>query len=95
MPRAVHRPMGWFIDLLWLGLGGAMVFFTVAYASASGLTFWQSVARQSSAGMGVRMDVVYGCIVVGGGYLVLAALHNLLRRAAGEEPKILAEEPPC
>ncbi|MEO6244829.1 MAG: TRAP transporter small permease [Opitutaceae bacterium] len=95
MPRAVQRPMGWFIDLLWLGLGAAMVFFTVGYASAAGLTFWQSVARQSSAGMGVRMDVVYACIVFGGSYLVLAAVHSLLRRAAGEEPKILAEEPPC
>ncbi|MBL9187729.1 MAG: TRAP transporter small permease [Opitutaceae bacterium] len=95
MPRAVQRPMGVFIDLLWLALGAAMVVFTAAYASASGLTFWRSVARQSSAGMGVRMDVIYACIVIGGAYLVLAALHNLLRRAAGEAPVIIAEEPPC
>ncbi|MDP3071841.1 MAG: TRAP transporter small permease [Opitutaceae bacterium] len=95
MPRAVQRPMGVCIDFLWLALGGAMVVFTAAYASASGLTFWRSVARQSSAGMGVRMDVIYACIVIGGVYLVLAALHNLLRRAAGEAPVILAERPPC
>lgn len=95
LPRAVQRPMGWFIDLLWLGLGLAMVFYTAAYKSAAGMTFIKSVSRQSSAGMGVRMDLVYSCIVIGGAYLVLAALHNLLRRAAGESPKMLAEEPPC
>ena len=95
MPRAVQRPMGWFIDLLWLGLGVAMVFFTAAYRSAAGITFIKSVSRQSSAGLGLRMDIVYSCIVIGGGYLVLAAVHNLLRRAAGEAPKLVAEEPPC
>ena len=95
MPRAVQRPMGWLIDLLWLGLGVAMVFFTAAYRSAAGITFIKSVSRQSSAGLGLRMDIVYSCIVIGGGYLVLAAVHNLLRRAAGEAPKLVAEEPPC
>lgn len=95
LPRAVQRPMGWFIDLLWLALGLAMVFYTAAYKSAAGMTFLKSVSRQSSAGMGVRMDIVYACIVIGGGYLVLAALHNLLRRAAGESPRLVAEEPPC
>ena len=95
MPRAVQRPMGWFVDLLWLVLGVAMVGFTAFYKSAAGMPFIVSVGRQSSAGMGVRMDIVYGCILVGGAYLTLAALHNLLRRAAGETPKLLAEEPPC
>ena len=95
LPLAVQRPVGWFIDLLWLGLGLAMVVFTAAYQSAAGMTFIRSVSRQSSAGMGVRMDIIYACIVIGGAYLVLAALHNLLRRAAGESPKMLAEEPPC
>lgn len=95
LPRVVQQVTGWGIDLLWLALGFAMVFFTAAYKSAAGMTFLKSVGRQSSAGMGLRMDIVYACIVVGGAYLVLAALHNLLRRAAGESPKILAEEPPC
>ena len=95
LPRAVQRPMGWFIDLLWLGLGLAMVFYTAAYQSAAGMTFLKSVARQSSAGLGLRMDIVYACIVIGGAYLVLAAIHNLLRRAAGESPRLVAEEPPC
>lgn len=95
LPPVVQRAMGWCIDLLWLGLGLAMVVYTAAYQSAAGMTFLQSVSRQSSAGLGVRMDIVYACIVVGGAYLVLAALYNLLRRAAGESPKMMAEEPPC
>jgi TRAP-type transport system small permease protein len=95
MPRAVQIPMGWFIDLLWLILGLAMVITSAAYKSAAGMTFIKSVGRQSSAGMGVRMDIVYGCIVIGGVYLTLAAVHNLLRRAAGESPQLVAEKPPC
>jgi TRAP-type C4-dicarboxylate transport system permease small subunit len=95
LPRFVQRPMGWLIDLFWLVLGLALLVFTVAYKSAAGMTFLKSVSRQSSAGMGVRMDLVYGCIVVGGAYLTLAALHNLLRRAAGETPKLVADKPPC
>lgn len=95
MPSFVQRPMGWFIDLLWLVLGIALVMFTAAYKSAAGMTFLKSVSRQSSAGMGVRMDIIYACIVVGGVYLTLAALHNLLQRAAGETPKLVADAPPC
>lgn len=95
MPRGLQSLLGWLIDLLWLGLGVAMVFFTAFYRSAAGLTFMKSVSRQSSAGMGVRMDIIYACIVVGGAYLTLAALHNLLRRAAGEAPKLIADQPPC
>jgi TRAP-type C4-dicarboxylate transport system permease small subunit len=41
------------------------------------------------------MDIVYACIVLGGAYLVIAALHNLLRRATGETLKLVADEPPC
>jgi TRAP-type C4-dicarboxylate transport system permease small subunit len=59
------------------------------------MTFITSVGRQSSAGLGLRMDIVYACIVIGGAYLVIAALHNLLRRATGETLKLVADEPPC
>jgi TRAP-type C4-dicarboxylate transport system permease small subunit len=95
LPLPVQRAVGWLIDLLWLGLGLAMVIFTAAYQSAAGMTFLRSVSRQTSAGLGLRMDIVYACIVIGGAYLVLAALHNLLRRAAGQPPEVIAEEPPC
>lgn len=95
LPRAVQTPVGWMIDLLWLGLGVAMVFYSAFYRSAAGMTFITSVGRQQSAGMGLRMDVIYACIVVGGAYLTVAALHNLLRRAMGEAPQLVAEKPPC
>lgn len=95
LPRFVQQPMGWFIDVMWLLLGAAMVFFTAFFRSAAGMTFLSSVGRQSSAGIGVRMDVVYACIVVGGAYLIIAALYNLLRRAAGETVKLVADKPPC
>lgn len=95
LPAVVQKPMGWAIDLLWLGLGFAMVFYTAFYKSAAGMSFITSVGRQRSAGMGLRMDVVYACILIGGAYLTLAAGHNLLRRAAGEAPKLVADEPPC
>jgi TRAP-type C4-dicarboxylate transport system permease small subunit len=80
---------------MWLLLGVAMVFYTAFFRSAAGMTFLSSVGRQSSAGMGVRMDLVYACIIVGGAYLVIAAVHNLLRRAAGETVKLIADKPPC
>lgn len=95
MPRAVQAPMGCLIDGMWLSLGGAMVAFTAFMRAASGLTFLASVSRQSSAGLGVRMDAVYACIVVGGAYLIIAAVHNLLRRAAGETLALVADKPPC
>ena len=95
LPAFVQRPMGWLIDFLWLVLGLALVVFTVGYKSAAGISFLKSVSRQSSAGMGVRMDIIYACIVVGGVYLTLAALHNLLRRAAGDSLQNVVDEPPC
>jgi TRAP-type transport system small permease protein len=95
LPRAAHSAVGWFVDLLWLGLGLAMVIYSAFYQSAAGMSFIASVGRQSSAGMGLRMDIVYACIVIGGSYLVLAALHNLLARAAGGTAKLVVDEPPC
>lgn len=83
LPAWLRVPLIWLTDLLWLTLGLAMVIFTAGYRSPSGLTFLASVGRQSSAGMGLRMDVVYACIVFCGVYLSLAAVHNLACRAAG------------
>jgi TRAP-type C4-dicarboxylate transport system permease small subunit len=55
--------------VLWLGLGGAMVFFT---------TFIMRVAKfQTSPGLGVRMDLVYLSLVIGGAYLAIVALRKL------------------
>ena len=60
MPPSARVPIGWVIDLLWLGLGVAMVVFTAFYRSAAGMTFIASVGRQSSAGLGLRMDIIKG-----------------------------------
>jgi TRAP-type transport system small permease protein len=94
-PRVLQVPLVWFADLLWLGLGLAMLIFTAVYRSPAGMTFLSSVARQSSAGMGLRMDIVYSCIVLSGAYLTLAAVHTLLRRAAGQTVITPAAIEPC
>lgn len=92
LPRLVRTIVAWTTDLLWLGLGLAMVVFSALYESAAGMTFIQSVGRQRSAGMGLRMDIIYACVVVAGVYLTLAALHALLQRAAGESSETRREE---
>lgn len=92
LPRFIQAPMAWVIDLLWLGLGVAMVVYTAIYQTGAGFTFWHSVSRQSSAGLGLRMDIVYACIVVGGVYLTLSALHALVARLAGQPAGPTMEE---
>jgi len=92
LPRFIQVPMGWLIDLLWLGLGVAMVVYTAVYQTGAGLTFLRSVSRQSSAGLGLRMDIIYACIVVGGVYLTLSAAHALVSRLAGTPHKLVQEE---
>lgn len=88
LPKPAQSLLLWVGDLLWLGLGLAMLVFTAGLKSPAGLTFLHSVSRQSSAGMGLRMDIVYGCIIVSGVYLTLAALYNLTLRASGQSAAI-------
>lgn len=96
LPASCQTLLGWTTDLLWLSLGLAMVVFTAFYNSAAGMTFLASVKRQRSAGMDVRMDLIYACIVVGGAYLILAASHHLLQRAAGAAPAAARKDAePC
>ena len=95
LPRPVQVTVGWLVDLLWLALGLALVMYTAVYQSGAGLTFLKSVSRQSSAGLGLRMDIIYACIVVGGLYLVLAAFYALLCRAVGHSPRTERVEEPC
>lgn len=94
LPRFIQVPMAWMVDLLWLGLGVAMVVYTAVYQTGAGLTFLRSVSRQSSAGLGLRMDIIYACIVVGGVYLTLSAVHALVCRVAGI-PDAVAQEESC
>ena len=95
LPRAVQLTVAWLVDLLWFGLGVAMVMYTAVYQSGAGLTFIRSVSRQSSAGLGLRMDIIYACIVIGGVYLTLAAGHALMCRVAGISPRTETVEEPC
>lgn len=96
LPGGAQTALAWLGDLLWLALGLAMVVFTAFFKSPAGFTFLASVARQSSAGLGLRMDIVYGCIVLGGVHLTLAALHNLAWRASGRPQAITTgEAEPC
>src|SRR5690606_4445326 len=81
-PLPFQKAMGWIVDLLWLGLGLAMVIYTSFYKSAAGFTFMTSVGRQSSPGLGLRMDIVDFCIVGGEIYLTIAGVHALLCRFA-------------
>ena len=94
LPRAWQGGLGWLMDALWLGLGVAMVVYTAVYRTGAGFTFLSSVSRQSSAGLGLRMDIVYACIVAGGAYLTLSAMHALVCRMTGERP-LLAREESC
>ena len=95
LPRPVQVTVGWLVDLLWLGLGLALVMYTAVYQSGAGLTFLKSVSRQSSAGLGLRMDIVYACIVVGGVYLTVSAVYAVLCRAVGTSPRPEPLEEPC
>jgi len=55
-------------DLLWFALGAVMAFYT---------TDIMRVAKmQTSPGLGIRMDAVYSCILIGGLYLCLMALKS-------------------
>jgi TRAP-type transport system small permease protein len=88
LPTVAQTGLAWTTDLLWLALGLAMIGFTAFFRSPAGFTFLHSVSRQSSAGMGLRMDIVYGCMVIGGAYLTLAATYNLALRLAGRSGEI-------
>lgn len=76
-PRAMQRTMLWIIDLLWIGLGAALMTFT--------WRLMQVTQYQMSPGLGISMSVVYAGMVVGGAYLVLCVLTNMLRRATSKE----------
>jgi len=62
-------------DVLWLVLGLAFVIFT-----------WQIMAVaqfQTSAGLGLPMDVVYSGILIGGVYLILCSVRRIMLRVLG------------
>ena len=76
-----HVPPPWqsvfavVIDLLWLALAVAFIYYTWVIMGVT--------RRQTSAGLLIRMDLVYFGIVIGMGYLFMCAIRKLLCRFAG------------
>jgi TRAP-type C4-dicarboxylate transport system permease small subunit len=65
-------------DVLWLGLGLAFVVFT-----------WQimAVAKfQTSPALGLSMDEVYSGILIGGVYLIICSIRQIVLRISGKLP---------
>lgn len=56
-------------NLLWLLLAGVMVYYT--------LVVMEVAKRQTSPGMGIRMDYAYLGLVIGGAYLAFVVLRQL------------------
>jgi TRAP-type C4-dicarboxylate transport system permease small subunit len=76
-PANLQRAMRWFIDLLWIGLGVSLIAYT--------WRLMQVTQYQLSPGLGLSMSVVYGGMVVGGAYLVICVLANMVSRLRGGE----------
>lgn len=74
-PRAVQRRLGYFVHLLWIVLGSAIVLFSRRILEVT--------ARQRSPGMGLQMNYVYIGLVVGSVYLVLVATRKLITEIVG------------
>jgi len=75
-PRARHA-VGVLFDAMWLVLGVSMAIFTRPL---------MAVARgQTSPGLGLRMDFVYSCMVIGGAYIALTAIRNIITRLSAHD----------
>jgi len=72
LPAGVQQVLRWFIDLLWIVLGVALVVHT--------LRLMQVTQYQQSPGLGISMALVYAGMVVGGVYLVLCVAANMIAR---------------
>lgn len=71
-PRKLQSFMRWFIDILWIGLGVSLIAHT--------WRLMQVTKFQMSPGLGVSMSVVYAGIVIGGAYLIICVLANMVNR---------------
>lgn len=71
-PARLQTFMRWVIDILWIGLSLSMMAHT--------WRLMQVTKFQMSPGLGVSMSVVYGGIVLGGAYLFLCVLTNMVNR---------------
>ena len=70
LPQRVRKILEIFFDLIWLSLAVAIL-----YNSSIIMTV---AKNQTSAGLGVRMDIVYSGLMIGSGYLAFIAVRRLL-----------------
>ena len=82
LPRKLQHILTLAIDGLWFLLGCAMVYYTTRIMEVA--------KQQTSPGLGLRMDIVYFCIIIGGFYLSIMALRKIAgqltdRRTRGKE----------
>jgi TRAP-type C4-dicarboxylate transport system permease small subunit len=69
MPAPVQRAVGVAVELMWLALAAAIGLYT--------LRLMEVAKFQDSPGLGWRMDLVYGGMVIGAAYLALVAVRRL------------------
>ncbi len=70
LPAVLRKILDVLIHLLWLVLGAVMTIFTIKIASVA--------INQKSSGLGIRMHWVYLCIIIGGIYLSILAVRNIV-----------------
>lgn len=84
LPKSVQFLLTILFDALWFVFGAAMVFYTRPL---------MVVARgQTSPGLGLRMDLVYSCVAVGGAYLALMAARNIVTHLGSIEKRFPEKE---
>lgn len=76
LPAMAQRFLRYFTHLLWILLGSSIIVFS--------RRILQVTARQRSPGMGLPMNYVYLCLVIGAGYLLVIALRKLVDEIKGE-----------
>jgi len=69
MPKWWQKYFKVFVDLLWLVFGLILVVYTAK--------IMHFTRMQSSPAMGIRMDMIYFCIMFGGAYIIFLALRKL------------------
>lgn len=71
LPQKIQDMLVILTDFLWLLFAGALIIYTRVI---------MGVAKfQTSPGLGIRMDWVYLGLLVGGGYLMICVLRNLVQ----------------
>lgn len=73
LPAAAKKLLDLLTHLLWLVLGVVMTIFTVKIATIA--------VNQKSPGLGIQMHWVYMCIIIGGIYLSVLAIRNIVTSA--------------